>query len=153
MDYGVAEEPWHERFIFEVVENRYCVVITPDYDVYVEVMQVGPSLLRNMRLCAAGARCVPPGLGSAYRHPCYRFDSHLIAHSVMLEAKRLFDVEKRKAHLPIKDKEGSGPDDGGADGAGDEGDEEPAGVDVRWRKSACRSLRGARCFCGRSQIR
>ena len=129
VDYGMAEEPWHERFIFEVLENRYCVVITPDYDAYVEVMQVGPSLIRNMRLCAAGARAVPLGLGSAYRQPCYRFDSHIIPHSVMLEAKKLFDVEKKRAHLPIKDKERGGPVDSGADGGDGDDDGEPSGVD------------------------
>ena len=102
VDYGVAGEPWHERFIFEVLENRHCVVITPDYDVYVEVMQVGGGCFRNMRLCAEGSRGVPPGLGSANGQPCYRFDTHLIPHATMLQAKRLFDKEKKIPHLPIK---------------------------------------------------
>ena len=99
VDYGVAGEPWHERFIFEVLENRHCVVITPDYDVYVEVMQVGGGCFRNMRLFAEGSRGVSPGLGSLNGQPCYRFDTHLIPHATMLQAKRLFDKEKRVPKL------------------------------------------------------
>ena len=57
VDYGVAGEPWHERWVFEVLENRHAVVVTPDHEVYVEVMQVGKRCFRNMRMCAAGGLC------------------------------------------------------------------------------------------------
>ena len=37
VDYGVAGEPWHERYIFDVLENRHAICITPDYDVQLDV--------------------------------------------------------------------------------------------------------------------
>ena len=102
VDYGVDGEPWHERYVYAVLENRHCVVVTPDHDVYVEVMQVGQGCFRNMRLCPEGSRAVPAGLGSGNGQPCYRFDSHIMPHAVMLQAKKLYDKEKRVPHLPFK---------------------------------------------------
>ena len=33
VDYGVAREPWHERFVLKVVEGHRCVVLTADGEV------------------------------------------------------------------------------------------------------------------------
>ena len=40
VDYGVVGEPWHERYICEVLPAHQAIVITPDYDVYVEIFDV-----------------------------------------------------------------------------------------------------------------
>ena len=39
--YGVDGEPWHERYVYEVLDNRHCVIITPDEDEYVDVIKEG----------------------------------------------------------------------------------------------------------------
>ena len=101
VDYGVAGEPWHERWVFEVLENRHAVIVTPDHEVYVEVMQVDKRCFRNMRICAAGARALPSDLGDNKGQPVYRFKSAIMPHSVVAKAKRLYDKEKAKPHLPI----------------------------------------------------
>ena len=103
VDYGVDSEPWHERFIFEVLENRHCVVITPDEDVYVEVFQVGRGCFRNLRLLPPRSRTVPKGLGISHGQPLYRFPTHIIRASVMAAAQKLFDKEKAKPHLPLEE--------------------------------------------------
>ena len=42
VDYGVAEEPWHERFVVKVVKDHKCVCITPDELVLEENLNVPP---------------------------------------------------------------------------------------------------------------
>ena len=40
--YGVAKEPWHERFALRVVEGQTCVVLTPDGEVLRETLDSPP---------------------------------------------------------------------------------------------------------------
>ena len=124
VDYGVAKEPWHERYVYAVLENKHCVVITPDYDVYVDVLQVGKGLYRNLRMCAAGARALPADLGVARGQPVYRFNTHIIPTKTMAAAKKLFDKEKGTPRLPLQDGDAGGDDDGG-DEPSDEEEESP----------------------------
>ena len=42
VDYGVAAEPWHERYIAGVVDGQKCVCVTPDLDVIEEVLYAPP---------------------------------------------------------------------------------------------------------------
>ena len=42
LDYGEAWEPWHERYVFGLVEGRVSVVITPDMDVFEEPLEYMP---------------------------------------------------------------------------------------------------------------
>ena len=88
VDYGVAGEPWHERWVFEVLENRHAVIVTPDHEVYVEVMQVDKRCFRNMRICAAGSRALPNDLGAARGQPVYRFKPAIMTHSVVTKIGR-----------------------------------------------------------------
>ena len=120
MDYGVAGEPWHERYVFSVLENKHAVVITPDYDVHVEVIQVGKDLFRNLRMCPAGSRNVPAGLGAAKGQTVYRFSSHIIPHKAMAMAQKLHDKEKKLPHLPIKAGDTDTDDDADDDGSDDD---------------------------------
>ena len=88
VDYGVAGEPWHERWIFEVLENRHAVIVTPDHEVYVEVMQVDKRCFRNMRMCAAGARALPTDLGDNKGQPGYRVKPATMPHSAVAKAPK-----------------------------------------------------------------
>ena len=43
VDLGMEEESWHERFVFDVVENRHCLVVTLDQDIHVEFNRLARS--------------------------------------------------------------------------------------------------------------
>ena len=69
VDYGEEGEPWHERYVYDILPGREAVIITPDYDVYTEMLEVGAGKFRNLRICAAGSRALPAGLGKTYGQP------------------------------------------------------------------------------------
>ena len=76
MDYGVAAEPWHERYVAGVLEGQKCVCVTPDHDVVEEVLDVPP--FRQVFM-GSEAHTLPAMLGKPKGHPVYRFDRGISA--------------------------------------------------------------------------
>ena len=92
LDYGVAGEPWHERWLAHHVRDSDYVVITPDHDVYVETIAVPP--LRNLRVGRGPGRLLPDDLGARHRQPVYRFSGGAIPDEVQAEARALAEAER-----------------------------------------------------------
>ena len=111
VDYGVEAEPWHERYLFEVLDGTRVVIITPDEDVYVEDFRVGPGHFRTLRLLPPRGRSVPRGLGVTHDQPVYRFKSHLILPRTMAKAQKLYDAEKKKLERPSRPPDAEVPDE------------------------------------------
>ena len=97
LDYGVAGEPWHERWVAYHIGGRDYIVITPDLDVYVETLAVPP--LRNLRLGSDGRR-LPDDLGARFRQPVYRFAAGGIPTETLDEAAFLHEKSSPPT-LPI----------------------------------------------------
>ena len=76
MDYGVAAEPWHERYVAGIVEGQKCVCVTPDLEIIEEVLDVPP--FRQV-IIGTEAHTLPATLGKPKGHPVYRFDRGLTA--------------------------------------------------------------------------
>ena len=93
VDYGVAKEPWHERFVLRVVEEQTCVVLTPDGEVLRETQDSPP--FRQV-VHATSAHNLPVLLGRKQDHPVYRFERAVSdARSCSLEDK--IDLESKKS--------------------------------------------------------
>ena len=71
LDYGVVGEPWHERVLLAHVGDADWVVLTPDFDMFVETVAAPP--LDGVR-AAAVPFALPTGLGIGRGNPVYRFD-------------------------------------------------------------------------------
>ena len=69
LDYGVEEEPWHERILLQHVGREDWVVLTPDLDVYVE--SCGPPYVRDVRASPMPWE-LPRDLGEEHGQPVYR---------------------------------------------------------------------------------
>ncbi|CAK0824003.1 unnamed protein product, partial [Prorocentrum cordatum] len=70
LDYGEAEEPWHERLILASLGGARYLVLTPDEDMYEE--EIDTRSVADFR--QAGPRGgLPAGLGAAKGQPVYRF--------------------------------------------------------------------------------
>ena len=50
LDYGVVGEPWHERVLLSHVGDGDWVVLTPDFDMFVETIATPP--LEGIRAAA-----------------------------------------------------------------------------------------------------
>jgi hypothetical protein len=71
VDYGVAEEPWHERLLLKrLADTLDFVILTPDLDMYVETISAPP--LDAIRICGP-ERALPVGLGARNGQPVHRF--------------------------------------------------------------------------------
>ena len=70
VDYGEVAEPWHERLALLPMDGQRAVVLTPDYDVYDEVLDVPP--MRNV-IFHGTTRRLPGILGVGVGQPVYRF--------------------------------------------------------------------------------
>ena len=76
VDYGVAAEPWHERYVAGVLDGQKCVCVTPDLDIVEKVLDVPP--FRQVFM-GTEAHTLPAMLGRPKGHPVYRFDRGLSA--------------------------------------------------------------------------
>ena len=76
LDYGVEEEPWHERIVGPSAGNGHFYILTPDKDEYIESLAIPP--LHRIR-SGDGSR-YPTGLGVAHGEPVYAFRQGSIPH-------------------------------------------------------------------------
>jgi hypothetical protein len=71
VNYGVAEEPWHENLpLRRLADISDYIILTPDNDMYIETLAVPP--LAAIRTCGPSSS-MPPGHGARAGHSVYRF--------------------------------------------------------------------------------
>ena len=108
LDYGVEEEPWHERFIVDFAAGSDWLVLTPDGDLYVETIAVPP--LSGVRIGPGDWR-LPAGLGSARGQPVYRFrerPTEAGLRALREEGRRLIAIHRAQV-MPLPDLEFGDP--------------------------------------------
>ena len=92
VDYGVAQERWHERYVLRVVEGQTCVMLTSDGDVLRETLDSFPF---RQDVHGTSAHNLPVPLGKNQGHPAYLFEravsdakARSLEGKVELEAKK-----------------------------------------------------------------
>ncbi|CAK0897361.1 unnamed protein product, partial [Prorocentrum cordatum] len=127
LDYGEAEEPWHERLILASLGGAKYLVLTPDEDMYEE--EIDARSVADFR--QAGPRGgLPAGLGAAEGQPVYRFTERPRGAALQswIDAAEEQAVELRAARGLAEEPEpppladGGAPSGAGAAGSGSTGE-------------------------------
>ena len=79
VDYGVAAEPWHERYVLKVIHGYEAIALTPDGEVIREKFDVPP--IRQVVFWSE-VHVPPPPFGKPRGHPVYRFERAVSASKV-----------------------------------------------------------------------